>query len=352
MRCSSSDEALALITARIRQWLGLAEESLVDSAIHSAIRRRMAGCSVSSVTDYLPFLEQEQEMALLLDEVVIPETWFARDEKPFTALVDAVRGHLLAAAGERPLHLLSAPCSTGEEPYSMAIALIEGGVAPSLFRIDAVDICHRSLAQAREGSYGSHSFRGDMPERWIIRHFEPTPEGYRVRPEIRQQVRFRQGNLLELDACCETALYDVIFCRNLLIYLEDRYRRTLLEELHRRLVPGGLLVVGHSEAPRIPRELFREWGAPGCFAFARRRPEESEPPVVPSPPRRARRRRRRHSGRGGSASGGRPCGTRRAPPPGACAPRPGAGGRRGLREKGPWRRDNCPGPCGCGPSPA
>ncbi|HVV73601.1 MAG TPA: CheR family methyltransferase, partial [Verrucomicrobiae bacterium] len=144
-----------------------------------------------------------------------------------------------------PLRLLSLPCASGEEPYSMAMTLLDAGVAPHKFQIDAVDISARALDRAKAGVYSRHAFR-TKDLRFRERYFRSAPNGYALRPAVRERVRFSQGNVLDWGAT-EAARYHCIFCRNLLIYLDEASQAKALSRIKEMLMPDGLLFVGPAE---------------------------------------------------------------------------------------------------------
>ncbi len=146
--------------------------------------------------------------------MVVTETWFFRDPETFAAFVRLVREEWLPAHTTAPLRLLSVPCSSGEEPFSLVMALLDAGVPAERFQIEAVDISARALARAERGVYGRNSFRGkDLAFR--DRYFQPSEEGFVLDPAVRDCVRFCQGNFLSDDFLTGRASYDFIFCRNL-----------------------------------------------------------------------------------------------------------------------------------------
>jgi chemotaxis protein methyltransferase WspC len=196
-------------------------------------------------------LEQAAEI------LAVPETWFFRDGEPFVCLAR------FAAHGPRPLRVLSVPCATGEEPYSIAIALLEAGLAPGEFTIDAVDISAHAIAVARCAVYGKSSFRHPMPG-LIEKHFDPVEQGYRLHDEVAAQVRFRQANLLE--GLAPALPYHAIYCRNLLIYLHQEARQKVVAILRGLLAADGVLFAGHSEITLFLEAGFRKVEHPRSFA--------------------------------------------------------------------------------------
>lgn len=271
--------------ATIGQWLsartGLNPAILGRYGLQRAVNRRLRATGESHAGSYLRLLLQsEQEQQQLVDLLVVPETWFFRDRASYRLLAQLGRQHLAGALQRPPLRLLSAPCASGEEPYSMAMTLLDLGLPISHFRIEAIDISATSLARARRGVYGRHSFRG-VHEAERQRHFQPHGQGWLLNPEIRACVRLRQGNLLD---CLEgiSLPYDVVFCRNLLIYLEESAIRSLLTNLARLLRPGGLLLVGPVEMASVPTEWFEPLGRAFAFAYRRRFPSTADSRLQPA----------------------------------------------------------------------
>jgi chemotaxis protein methyltransferase WspC len=148
------------IEAVLRNAIGLRGATLGADGIQRAVRERMRACGIRDECAYLDWLGQStQKLDSLIERVVIPETWFFRDDQPYAALRGHVRDRWLrGAARAEPLRLLSLPCSTGEEPYSMAMTLLDLGMTPPQWRIDACDISEAALAKARAGVYGRHAF--------------------------------------------------------------------------------------------------------------------------------------------------------------------------------------------------
>jgi chemotaxis protein methyltransferase WspC len=208
---------------------------------------------------------------------VVPETYFFRDRKPFEFLIKTVQSDARFRAVTTKLNLLSVPCSTGEEPYSLAMALFAAGIPATRFSIDAIDISKVALNKAKRAIYGKNSFRGE-PFVDHDRYFQQTAEGSEVFASVRNTVRFRQGNLLTAFANAQ-AKYDIIFCRNLLIYLEPSVCSEILKTLHHLLLPQGLLFVGASETSKVPLDRFASMRQP--FTFAYQKVDPSMPKAMP-----------------------------------------------------------------------
>jgi chemotaxis protein methyltransferase WspC len=161
---------------------------------------------------------------------------------------------------------LSLPSSTGEEPYSMAMALLDAGVPADRFRIDAVDVSVRAIAHAERAVYGKNSFRSqDLTFR--DRHFEATPLGHHPSDAVRRQVHFRQGSMFAAGFLPGQEIYDVIFCRNLLIYFDRPTQDRAVELLQRLLTSNGTLFVAPSETGLLLSHDFVSAKIPLAFAF-------------------------------------------------------------------------------------
>jgi chemotaxis protein methyltransferase WspC len=237
------------IEEQLRETIGLDAASVGPSLIQRTVRHRMRSLGLKRPEDYLRFLEQSRaEWHELVESVVVAETWFFRDPEPIAAFARLARERWLPAHTATPLRLLSVPCSSGEEPFSLVMALLDAGVPADRFQVEALDISTRALARAVRGVYRRNSFRGqDLAFR--TRYFRPITDGFVLDPAVRRCVRFYQGNLLSDDLQIDQAGYDFIFCRNLLIYFDPLMQRKALNKLERLLAPDGLLFVGPVERP-------------------------------------------------------------------------------------------------------
>jgi chemotaxis protein methyltransferase WspC len=254
------------IEDRLRETIGLDAASVGPSLIQRAVRQRMRSLGLKLPEDYLRFLENSRaEWHELVESVVVTETWFFRDPEPIAAFVLLVREEWLPAHASAALRLLSVPCASGEEPFSVAMALLGAGVPADRFQIDAVDISARALARAERGVYGRNSFRGENLA-FRNRHFQPSAEGFVLEPAVRNCVRFYRGNFLSDDFLSGHASYDFIFCRNLLIYFDPLMRRKALDKIKRLLVPDGVLFVGPVEQPLAIDYGFAMASIPKTFA--------------------------------------------------------------------------------------
>lgn len=267
----------------LERTMGLKAASIGPSAIKRAIALRMSTCNLASEDSYWELLQRSrEELQELIEAVVIPETWFFRDPQAFAAMTLMAAVQAPKASASRPLRLLSLPCSTGEEPYTMAMALLDAGLPADSFTIDAIDISARSLALARLGVYGRNSFRSqDLSFR--DRHFRPAERSYRISDTVRAPVRFARGNMLDADFLAGAEAYDFIFCRNLLIYFDAPTQARAIAVLNRLLAPEGVLFIGHSETGLMPANGFVSARIPMAFAFRMASTQPSSPRLQPAP---------------------------------------------------------------------
>lgn len=284
----------------LRQEMGLDAGTTSASHVVNAVRRRMAACAQTDIIAYLArLLESPAEQESLIEEVVVPETWFFREQNAFRALRRfVIRDWLPAVPPGAVLRVLSLPCSTGEEAWSIAMALVDAGLPLRRFHIDAVDISQQALARARRAVYGANSFRGDETG-FRERFFTREGERHVLKASLRQQVSFLQGNLLDADFLPGQGLYDVIFCRNLLIYFDHATQVRAVKVLTRLLRPQGVIFVGHAESCLMLDQGYVPLSMPRAFGFrraaatrahkwqvqplaSRRKPAPAAPPVAPA----------------------------------------------------------------------
>jgi chemotaxis protein methyltransferase WspC len=273
------------IESFLERRIGLSAKAMGSHVITKAVHRRMAALGLTDMEAYHGCLiGSEKEQAALIESVVVPETWFFRNQKAFTFLAAYVAGKWLKKNPGRRPRALSIPCATGEEAYSIAMALMDAGIRNDQFHIDGVDISKKSLAGARKALYGRASFRGtDLSFR--DRYFDPSGDDFQLRDEVRGTVRFFEGNILDHGILKDQGPYDIIFCRNLLIYLSDRAKERTLEVIDRLLSDSGILFLGHAE-----RGMAVSWGMAGIpefgvFACRKGRRRQARPPQPTAQPR-------------------------------------------------------------------
>lgn len=270
--------------AFLKDRIGLDVASVGEAIIERAVRQR---CTLSKARDHDDYwqtlLVSADEQQALIEAVIVPETWFFRYPESFATLGKLATARLAQLNGVRPLRILSLPCSTGEEPYSIAMALFDAGLRGPQFSVEAVDISPLSIQRARQGVYGKNSFRGDQLG-FRERFFSAAEEGYRLEERVRNQVRFQSGNLLDPAMPVAQSAYDFVFCRNLLIYFDIDTQRQGFDALKRMTRDDGVLFIGPAEGSLLGRMGMVSIGIPQSFAFRRRDEAAPEPHSVLSAP--------------------------------------------------------------------
>jgi chemotaxis protein methyltransferase WspC len=261
--------------------IGLSAQIVGSKMIAQAIQTRMAQCGLTDEQIYWQRLQSTAtEWEKLLAMVVVPETWFFRNQSAFTFINQYVKSNWLFQT--KPVRVLSIPCSTGEEPYSIAITLLEAGLSIHQFQIEAVDISQPALEQAQQGLYPPTAFRGQIDRTLQQRYFASTPAGYQIRADVQSAVRFMKGNLLDSQLLPVADPYDLVFCRNLLIYWEEPARKIGIKQLKRLLSNRGILLVGHAEANYFYQHGFEKNDSVGAFSCRNRPPSPDKPAKLDS----------------------------------------------------------------------
>ena len=252
MKVKLTTEQFETLRALLSRAAGLVFDESRRQSMAYSVAERVRESGAADVTAYLAMLDDPAERQRLLDEVTIQETHFFRNPPQVRALRTHVLPELIAQAGKsgRRLRIWSAGCSTGEEPYSVAMLLRE--LMPSTagwdVKVVATDISSRALEAARTGRYGARAVQMATPDE-LVRFFQPAPGGgHEVRPEVRELVEFRHHNLVtEPVPFAPDERVDLILCRNVTIYFGRQTTRALMARLHAALRDGGYLFLGHSE---------------------------------------------------------------------------------------------------------
>ncbi|MCC3505133.1 MULTISPECIES: CheR family methyltransferase [unclassified Microcoleus] len=279
VNCQLSTVNCQLIEALLRQKIGLDALTIGSNTITRAVNRRMEDCGLTDISIYLTKLQTSPpELEELIEAVVIPETWFFRDREPFVFLSRYALSEWFPQNPGKTLRVLSLPCSTGEEPYSIAIALLDAGLNPINFSIDAADISKVALKKAQRAVYGRNSFR-DKNLDFRDRYFTPLPgDLYQLNDLVRRKVNLIQGNILDSYFLSNQLPYDAIFCRNVLIYFDQTGRNQTIQLLNRLLNKTGILFLGHSESgQKLPPQFV---SVRHSLAFAYRKTDIPDSPQV------------------------------------------------------------------------
>lgn len=228
--------------------------------VERRLAERFASTGSVSFAVYFGRLRAEsQEVEQLINAFTINETYFFREEHQLRCLSASLMEEIAAGkAPGAPIRIWSVPCATGEEPYSIAIWLLENWPQVDRYDIEIVasDIDTRALNAARAGIYGERALMR-LSRDLVGRYFETTGPGrYRIIKDLRGSVRFEPANLIDQTTMGALGRFDVVFCRNVLIYFDDTSRRVAADNIYENLVPGGFVCLGHTESMSRISPLF------------------------------------------------------------------------------------------------
>jgi chemotaxis protein methyltransferase CheR len=242
-----------LLTDLIECRFGLLFDGGRRDILDSRLRVRMRELGLGSLREYYLYLrahpEREAELRQLACIITNNETYFFRETHQFDILIRHVIPPLKASLRERPIKIMCAGCSSGEEAYSLVIALQNAGqdAAGITWEIDAHDVDSGQIARGKEALYDQSSLRACDPQ-IRRRYFTQAAEGFQLKERHRQGVRFFETNLVTPKWPLPRDTYDVIFCRNMLIYFAQPAFNSLIDRFAVSLRPGGYLMLGHSES--------------------------------------------------------------------------------------------------------
>jgi chemotaxis protein methyltransferase CheR len=229
--------------------------------VERRVNERMTATGSTSFASYFARLrgDRDGEVEQFVNAFTVNETYFYREDHQLRCLTNDLAPRRIASKSPGDtLRIWSAPCSTGEEPYSIAMWLLENWADVDAWDIEIIgsDIDTRVLEAAEAGFYGRRALMRLTPD-LIEKYFEPVgEERWRIVSDLRQSVRFTSANLVEASQTAAHGRFDVIFCRNVLIYFDDASRRLAAENLYDCLLPGGYICLGHTESMSRISPLF------------------------------------------------------------------------------------------------
>ncbi len=255
---AAADRLRQFLREQVGVSLGPEKDYLIDSRLRDLLRRWQLG-DLSALAERLAQQPVGALASAVTSALTTHETSWFRDRRPFERLRDEVLP-LLRQHPLRPLSLWSAACSTGQEAYSLAMLLREQGLHPPQWQVSllASDICEPALAQAALGVYSAFELGRGLPDGYLGRYFQPAGADWQVLPALRAAIRFEALNLIRLPP--GLGRFNVIFCRNVLIYFEPALQQSVLRQLQDRLQPGGFLFLGAAESPLGLGNALQPWG--------------------------------------------------------------------------------------------
>jgi chemotaxis protein methyltransferase CheR len=230
--------------------------------VDKRLLERIGQTGSGSFRDYFSLLRFESagtELQALVNLMTVNETYFFREEYQFDCLVKSILPELVARRTDgSPIRIWALPSSSGEEAYTIAMCLIERwpGIKDHDVEIISSDIDTSILAHAKAGLYSVRSVQ-HVPEAYLRKYFTKTSAGYQIAADLRNAVEFTRVNLQDPADVRPYRNFDVIFCRNLLIYFDDVSRKQAAETFYDALCPGGFILLGHSESMSRISSLFQ-----------------------------------------------------------------------------------------------
>lgn len=240
--------------------------------VDKRLQERMQGTESDNFRSYFSFLRFEasgEELQHLTNLMTVNETYFFREEYQFKCLVNSILPEVIAKkVDSSPIRIWIIPSSSGEEAYSIAIYLLEFWAEINQWDVEVIssDIDTKILAHARQGLYSQRSVQ-ELPAKLLLKYFQNTPAGYQINEDLRQSVDFTRVNLAERTDTRSYRNFDVIFCRNLLIYFDDISRKTAAETFYDALKPGGFICLGHSESMSRISSLYKVRKFPEAIVY-------------------------------------------------------------------------------------
>ena len=258
-----SDEEFRLFRDTIYCHCGIYFDDESKYLLEKRLARRLTALNLASFRDYYQFLKynrkKDLELMDIMDILTTNETYFFRESFQLKAFTDEILPELMkdkAGRSDRTLRIWSAGCSTGEEPFTIAMLLLEiKELQGWKIEIIGTDISQRVLLHARRGVYGKSSFRA-TDDYYIKRFFQEQDDGFRINDEVRELVTISHLNLFDTNRMVMLGKMDLIFCRNVIIYFDAAAKKQVVEAFYKTLYDGGYLLLGHSESLMNITTLF------------------------------------------------------------------------------------------------
>ena len=271
-----SDEEYATLRDYIYKRSGISIPASRKYLLENRLGPLLRELNLKSFSEYIAFLDKgankSKEEGRLFELVTTNETSFYRNTAQLNALEKTILPELIEQkrkAKDNRLHIWSAGCSSGEEPYTISMILhelLQNELSRWRLSITAQDISEAMLEAARKGVYGKYALR--TTEASIInKYFDQEEDLYRVKPAVKRLVRFSSLNMNDAAQMRRGERADIVFCRNVIIYFDEDMKKRVIEAFHERLVPGGYLFIGHSESLHSITNAFEAKYFPGAIVY-------------------------------------------------------------------------------------
>lgn len=249
------------------------------------VARKWGFNSLSEMTKNLKLSPDRKMLSEIIDAMTTNETLFFRDDRPFKYFKTNLLPEIIKNREIRKsIRIWSAACSTGQEPYSIAMSLLDILPNPENWKIDlvATDISENALNQARRGEFNQFEIQRGMPIQLLMKYFKQDGQNWKIADKVRNLVRFENFNLL--NPMDKFGTFDIIFCRNVLIYFDETTKKKVIQGLVKRMAPDGYIFLGGSEtAIGLCPELKINAGCPGLYTMQSQQPASGLPAVESNP---------------------------------------------------------------------
>lgn len=246
------------------------EKSYLLESRLTPIARRLEEAGVEELIKRIQLKKEPDLITEVVEAMTTNESFFFRDIKPFDLFRDNVLPHLLETrASSKSFRIWCAAASSGQEPYSLAITLMEQGAKLAGWRYDILgtDISRNILAKAQEGLYSQFEVQRGLPISLLVKYFSQEGEKWRVKPEVQQKVKYEYFNLL--DSAASLGKFDVVFCRNVLIYFDQKTKGEVLGRIAQLMPSDGMLFLGGAETVLGVSDAFKPMpGQRGVYGLA------------------------------------------------------------------------------------
>ena len=269
-----TQETFEEIRKIIKNYSGITFEDKKKYFLENRVSQHMKELGMTSVKDYLLALRLSQERVReLVSKCTVNETYFYREFYQLEAFAEELLPKM--AAKKRRVRILSIPCSTGEEPYTIALIVNEVLRDLKRLKIIGVDIDYVALRKAEEGIYEDRSV-SKLPDAYLLKYFSRNGQGWEVRPLLREAVHFMEGNILDRRFMRSLGEFEFVFCKNLLIYFDAREQRMAAAHLYDALTDDGYLFLGHAESMSRISSAFKAVRVKGTIAYQKEEEEDEE----------------------------------------------------------------------------
>ena len=257
------------ISQLINRETGIVFDERKKYFVEARVKEHMDELGIRSLRDYLVLLKTDRNVLEdFISKITVNETYFYREFRQLEAF-----GEIIKKYDGKRARVLSIPSSTGEEPYTLAIVVLELLEDPHAIHIVGVDIDKNAISKAKEGIYSERSV-SRLPEPYLRKYFINLNGKWKIKDVVKRMVRFYVGNILDRDFMKSLGKFEVVFCRNLLIYFDEASRRKAVEHLYMVLENGGYLFLGSAESLSKVSPIFRPVRVKDAIAYVKEEEED------------------------------------------------------------------------------